>query len=58
MREEWLAPLERQYLLDLLTACHGDIKKAARRAGVNPVTVYRLLKKRGIMLRRDFGGGR
>jgi DNA-binding NtrC family response regulator len=54
MREHWLAPLERQYLEDLLIECRGDIKAVARRAGVNPVTIYRLLKKRRISLRRDF----
>jgi transcriptional regulator with PAS, ATPase and Fis domain len=54
LREEWLAPLERQYLLDLLAECHGDVKAVAGRAGLNHVTVYRLLKRRGIPLRRDF----
>lgn len=54
MREEWLAPMERKYLLELLSACGGDVKKAAAKAGVNVVTLYRLLKKRGIALRQSF----
>jgi len=54
MREEWLAPRERQYLTDLLAEYGGDVKRVARHAGVNPVTIYRLLKKRNITLRRDF----
>ena len=53
MRETWLAPLERQYLSDLLEACGGNVREAAARAGVNPVTMYRLLRKRGLELRRQ-----
>jgi Nif-specific regulatory protein len=54
MREQWIAPREKEYLLDLLKECKGDVKAVSRRAGVNPVTIYRLLKKRGISLRRNF----
>jgi len=52
LRETWLAPLERKYLADLLEQCEGHVREAARRAGVNPVTMYRLLEKRGLKLRR------
>jgi transcriptional regulator with GAF, ATPase, and Fis domain len=52
MRETWLAPLERRYLADLLDACKGNVRRAAERAGVNTVTMYRLLKKRGIKVER------
>ncbi len=54
MREKWLAPQERQYLIQLLTECRGDVREVARMAGVNPVTIYRLLKRRGISLKRNF----
>ena len=52
LRELWLAPLERRYLTELLDACDGNVRQAAVRAGVNTVTMYRLLKKRGLKLSR------
>jgi DNA-binding NtrC family response regulator len=51
-REEWLAPQERQYLGDLLEACAGNVREASRRAGVTPVTFYRLMARRGVKLTR------
>ena len=54
-REAWLAPLERTYLRDLLAACEGNVRRAAHLAGVNPVTFYRLLRQRGIVVRRTVG---
>ena len=52
LRESWLAPLETRYLTDLLATCDGNVRAAAERAGVNTVTMYRLLKKRGLTLKR------
>lgn len=52
LRESWLAPLETRYLTDLLRECDGNVAVAARRAGINTVTMYRLLKKRGLRLSR------
>ncbi len=52
LREAWLAPLERKYLAELLEACDGNVRKAAERAGINAVTFYRLLKKRGLKVQR------
>jgi transcriptional regulator with GAF, ATPase, and Fis domain len=52
LREEWLTPLERRYLTDLLSRTDGDVKRAAEKAQVNMVTLYRLIKRRGIRLRR------
>jgi two-component system response regulator HydG len=52
LRESWLAPHERRYLADLLDSSRGNVRAAARRAGVDAVTFYRLLKKRGIRLGR------
>jgi DNA-binding NtrC family response regulator len=54
-REKWLAPLERQYLTDLLARHGGNVKNAARAAGINTVTLYRLLKRRGLHLGRTVG---
>ena len=51
-RERWLEPLERQYLTDLLARHGGNVKTAAKAAGVNAVTLYRLLKRRGLHLGR------
>jgi DNA-binding NtrC family response regulator len=53
LRERWLAAPEARYLEALLIACRGNVRAAARRAGVDAVTLYRLLKKRGIAVRRD-----
>jgi transcriptional regulator with GAF, ATPase, and Fis domain len=52
MREVWLAPLEQRYLTDLVAEHGGNVRKAAAAAGVNPVTFYRMLKRRGITLER------
>ncbi len=51
-RETWLDPLERQYLTDLLARHDGNVKLAAKTAGVDAVTLYRLLKRRGLQLGR------
>jgi DNA-binding NtrC family response regulator len=51
-REQWLEPLERQYLTDLLARHGGNVKIAAAAAGINTVTLYRLLKRRGLSLAR------
>jgi transcriptional regulator with GAF, ATPase, and Fis domain len=52
LREEWLAPFERRYLGELLAAVNGNVRQAAKHAGVDAVTLYRLLKKRGIAFGR------
>ncbi len=56
-RESWLAPLERQYLTDLLARHRGNVKSAAAAAGINSVTLYRLLKRRGLHLGRTLTTG-
>lgn len=53
MRERWLAPLETQWLRELLEEHGGNVRQAAKQAGVNPVTLYRLLDKRGMSRARD-----
>jgi two-component system, NtrC family, response regulator AtoC len=52
LRDAWLSPLERRYLEALLAECRGNVRRAARRAGVDAVTFYRLLKKRGLRVDR------
>ncbi len=52
LREQWIAPHERQYLVDLLSECQGRVREAADRAGVNHVTMYRLMKKHAVALKR------
>jgi DNA-binding NtrC family response regulator len=52
LREQWLAPHERAYVQQLLEAAQGKVDDAAKRAGVNRVTFYRLMSKHGVKLRR------
>jgi transcriptional regulator with GAF, ATPase, and Fis domain len=52
LRDEWLAPLERRYLGELVAEHGGNVRRAAAAAGINPVTMYRLLRRRGIAIRR------
>jgi DNA-binding NtrC family response regulator len=52
LREAWLAPLERKYLADLLDAHDGRVDAAAKGAGINRVTMYRLMQKHGLTVQR------
>ncbi|MFO0637442.1 MAG: sigma 54-interacting transcriptional regulator [Nannocystaceae bacterium] len=52
LREAWLAPLEVRYLTELLQRTDGNVAAAAARAGIDTVTMYRLLRKRGLAVRR------
>ena len=52
LREAWLAPLERRYLAELLDANDGKVDAAAKRAGINRVTMYRLMQKHGLTVQR------
>jgi transcriptional regulator with GAF, ATPase, and Fis domain len=54
LREEWLAPLERAYLTELLAATQGNVRAAARRARLSPATFYRLLRRHGLAATRAF----
>ncbi len=51
MRETWLAPFESAWLAELLAACGGNVRLAAKTADVDPVTLYRLLARRGVRRR-------
>jgi transcriptional regulator with GAF, ATPase, and Fis domain len=52
MREIWLAPHERKFLVDLLSEHDGRVREAATAAGINYVTMYRLMKKHGLSIKR------
>jgi len=56
LREAWLAPKEQAYLRELLKETQGNVRRAAELAGVNTVTLYRLMKKRGLGLTREVRG--
>lgn len=45
LRERRLAVFEKEYLRNLLVACHGEVAAAAREAQLPRGTFYRLLKK-------------
>jgi DNA-binding NtrC family response regulator len=51
LREEVLGPVERRYLEELVRRTGGNVKAAAVHAGVDRVTFYKLLKKRGVSWR-------
>ncbi|HEY4243291.1 MAG TPA: sigma-54-dependent Fis family transcriptional regulator [Kofleriaceae bacterium] len=48
LRDEWLAPFEGRYLQELLAESGGSVRRAATLAGVDAVTLYRLLRRRNI----------
>lgn len=50
-RERVLAEFERRYIEELVSAADGNMSKAARIAGVDRTTLYRLLERHG--LRRE-----
>lgn len=52
LREAWVAPHERRYLSELLDSTNGEISAAAKKAGINRVTFYRLMKKHGLQVKR------
>lgn len=52
LREAWVNPLEKKYLLELLDAHGGRVDPAAKVAGINRVTMYRLMEKHGITLEK------
>ncbi len=52
LREEWLSGPETLYLSELLAETDGSVERAAKLAKINIVTLYRLLKKRNIELKR------
>jgi DNA-binding NtrC family response regulator len=53
LRDGWLAPFETRYLTELLADTQGSVHQAAERAGLDAVTLYRLLKKRQVKFGRS-----
>jgi DNA-binding NtrC family response regulator len=51
-RELWLAPQEKRYLTELLDAHGGRMDAAAKEAGINRVTLYRLMQKYQLSVQR------
>jgi DNA-binding NtrC family response regulator len=47
-RERIIAQFERRYLEDLVRAAEGNMSKAARLAGVDRTTLYRLMERHGL----------
>ncbi len=43
-RKNWMEKFERNYLIELLTRCNGNISEVARLARSNRMTVYRMIK--------------
>ena len=50
-RERVIAQFERRYLEELVRSADGNMSKAARLAGVDRTTLYRLMERHG--LQRD-----
>jgi DNA-binding NtrC family response regulator len=48
LREQHINSFERQYLIQTLTTCDGDVSAAALKAALPRGTLYRLLKKHGL----------
>jgi len=47
-REQWVAPMEKEYLLRLVKRCHGDLERASVEAGIHRKSLERLLRQHGI----------
>jgi len=47
-REQWVAPMEREYLMRLVKRCHGDLERASVEAGIHRKSLERLLRQHGI----------
>jgi transcriptional regulator with GAF, ATPase, and Fis domain len=52
LRETWVAANEKAYLRALLGSTGGRVEPAAKQAGVNRVTFYRLMAKHGLKLEK------
>ncbi len=48
MKRAWLKKFEREFVLARLEEAKGNVGEAAREAGINVVTFYRLMKRHGV----------
>ena len=53
----WVAEFELHYLTQLLTQAGGNMSRAARVAGIDRTTLYRLLERHGLDRKGDRGSG-
>lgn len=51
-RKKWMEKFERNYLIELLTRCNGNISEVARVAQSNRMTVYRMIKNYNISTKK------
>jgi DNA-binding NtrC family response regulator len=51
-RKKWMEKFERNYLIELLNRCNGNISEVARVAQSNRMTVYRMIKNYHISTRK------
>jgi DNA-binding NtrC family response regulator len=58
-KEQLLESFEREYLLEVLKRCGGNVSRAARESGLHRKTLERMVKKHGLEPRtlRSAGGG-
>lgn len=47
-KKEWISQFEKKYLTDILAKHSGNVSRAAREAGIDRRSIYRLLAKYGI----------
>src|SRR5204862_6874072 len=51
-RDLLVASFELQYLTQLVTEAHGNMSRAARAAGLDRTTLYRLIERHGLQRKR------
>lgn len=51
-RRKWMGKFERNYLIELLHKCHGNISEVARVAQSNRMTIYRMIKSYNISTKK------
>ncbi|HJL15204.1 MAG TPA: sigma 54-interacting transcriptional regulator [Sandaracinaceae bacterium LLY-WYZ-13_1] len=47
-RDRWVAPMEREYLVRIVSRCAGDLDRAADEAGIHRKSLERLLRQHGL----------
>lgn len=52
-RKKWVAKFEKNYLLNLLAKCNGNISKVAKLAQVNRMTIYRMIDNYNISIKKS-----
>lgn len=56
-KEERVAQLEREYLVELMQRCKGNVSEAARRSGLNRVHLYQLFERHRLPARTGGSSG-